>query len=429
MLRRVELEKRSLADYGDLIPDALAREIQMLGAKLAGRRLLFINATAKGGGVVEILKAELPLLTDLGLQVDWQVIEASADFFEITKQLHNSLQGDAHDLIAEKWRIYEDYNRELAKQINPSDWDFILVQDPQPAPLAGLVKARQPAKTKWIWRCHIDTSSPDPEMRQHFLTYLDAYDGFIFTLQEFVMAGLPSRPVEISAPAIDPLSSKNQLLKPAQAVKLVEQFGIDTAKPLVVQVSRLDPWKDLLGTIEAYGLAKAKVPDLQLAIIGNTPVDDPEGERVLKQLEKAVAGQSGAYLIANQADDQAVRAFQQTAMVVVQKSLKEGFGLTVTEALWAGTPVIGSPVGGIPLQVKDGENGFLVKSVKEVADRIVELVTEPDKAKNMGERSHQTVRRQFLIPRLVRDDLRFLANLSKGRSWFDRLKNLRPNRF
>jgi trehalose synthase len=407
-LKTTTPEPRKFADYEGIIEPELYAEVLALAAKLQGKRWLQVNSTAQSGGVAEILASTIPLLRDLGIDVSWQVIKAPPEFFEITKSIHNGLQGDRHNLTAAEWDLFDQVNRELAAQINPSDWDAIMIHDPQPAAVPGYLPA---TKVPWLWRYHGDSSAPNPSYRNRILTYLKPYSGAVFSMPEYVLPGYKSPHIAIIPPAIDPLSVKNQPMEPSEARDIVASFGVNPHKPLIVQVSRFDPWKDPLGVVEAWREAKVEVPDLQLAMVGNFASDDPEGERILAKMRVATMGVSDLFIIANKADDRATKAFQTAATVVLQKSLKEGFGLTVTEALWAGTPVIGGNVGGIVIQIENRVNGFLVNSIAETTQRIVELVSDPTKAAQMGVAGREIVRQKFLTPRLIRDDLKLLIDV------------------
>lgn len=409
MLNPVQLEQRRFADYKDIIAPELFDEVKRLARQLSAKRILHLNATAEGGGVAEVLRSYVPLQVDLGINSSWQVLPANQDFFSITKMIHNGLQGDSSVLTLGQWDVYQDYNRVLAESIDTSQWDYIFIHDPQPA--SAISYCSEANDTKWIWRCHIDSRHATPDFVEHFITYLKPYDGLIFTLQKYLIPGLKPKHLAIIPMAIDPLSPKNLPMSLSQAHKLIEPFGINLAKPLVVQVSRFDPWKDPLGAIKSWQLAKLRLPDLQLALVGNASVDDPQSVIILEQVQTFVKDLSDVFVVANKADDRTVNAFQKAANVVLQKSLREGFGLTVSEALWAKTPVIGGKFGGIPEQVRHGQSGYLVDSTAEAANRIVELIEQPKLAEQMGQWGHDFVRKHFLLPRLVRDDLKFLLSL------------------
>jgi trehalose synthase len=412
MLARVHLKQRPFAAYKPYVAAELYDEVIGLATGLAGKRILQINATADGGGVAEILSATVSILVGLGVEVEWDVLVPETGFFNITKTIHNGLQGNAAELTLEQWELYQNYNRRLAESFDANQWDLVVMHDPQPAAMLGYLSDR--GKTKWVWRCHIDSRHALADYKQRFLTYLKPYDGLVFTMKKFVLEGLTPRHLAIIPMAIDPLSPKNHQLEMGEAKAIVAKFGVDPMQPLAVQVSRFDPWKDPLGVVGAWQKAKQTVPSLQLALVGDTASDDPQSAEILEQVKRLTQGMKDLYIIANQADAKTVNAFQTAATVVLQKSLREGFGLTVSEALWAGTPVVGGNVGGIALQIESGTNGYLVESVDEAANYLAELASNPAKARQMGLAGHEKVKEQFLLPRLLRDDLRFWTELIKS---------------
>jgi len=409
MLKKVVVGQRQFSDYKGLIDKKLYADVLKLAKKFKGKKILHINATPAGGGVAEILHSEIPILKGLGIKAEWQVLAASQEFFGITKMIHNGLQGDPSVLTLGQWDIYQQYNRELSSYINAAKWDYIIIHDPQPA--AVLSYCAEHSHAKWVWRCHIDSRHATPNFIEHFKAYLKYYDGLIYTLKKYMIPGLIQPKLAIIPVAIDPLAVNNLTLDEETVKRLVAGFKIDINKPLVVQVSRFDPWKDPLGVVEAWQKAKKVIPELQLALVGQASIDDPESVVILDQVYKAVYGKKDVYVIPNRATDREVRAFQQHAGVVIQKSLREGFGLTVSEALWAGTPVIGGKVGGIREQIQNGKSGYLVESIDETAKHIIELVKNPAKASTMGEYGRRYVKRHFLLPRLIRDELEFLLSL------------------
>ena len=407
----VEPAPKQLTGYQGIVDDTVIDEIIQLASRLQGVRVLHINATEKGGGVAEILQSFIPLLNDVGMRAEWQVIEGRDDLFAITKKLHNSLQGADNTIPEEEWKTYEDYNRKFAEAIDPDEWDYIIVHDPQPLAMRRFAGK---GKAKWIWRCHIDLSKPHAPSIGKVLGYAKDYDGAIFTLKRYVPDGLGAVRTGIIPVAIDPLSEKNRPLPVEEAQAELASYGIDTDRPLIAQVSRFDPWKDPLGVLEAWRLAKREAPELQLVLKGNTASDDPEGETVLKKVLAASEGLEDVHIISDvegEADERLVRELQAGSDVIVQKSLREGFGLTVTEALWAGTPVVGGNVGGIPEQVIDGETGYLVDDAEEAATAIVELISNPGEAERMGGAGREHVRKHFLLPVMLRNHLRFLSAL------------------
>ena len=414
MLQEVPLAQKSLADYTHLVGRELVESIRELAGPLEGKRVLHVSATAFGGGVSEILYTIVPLMRDVGLDAHWNVILGREEFFNVTKLMHNSLQGDPEAISPEQWELFERYNWMNAQSLTEDAWDVIIVHDPQPV---GLRHNLPEAAKKWIWRCHIDVSTPNEETLGLIKPLVEEYDASVWHLQEYVPAGLAESAngsVNLIPPAIDPLSPKNMALSPDDASFVCEQFGIDVDRPLLTQVSRFDPWKDPMGVIDAYRMVAKEVPDVQLALVGSMATDDPEGwEFFHKTFEHA--GEDPDIKILNNLNNVGaieVNAFQSQSDVLIQKSIREGFGLTVTEALWKGRPTIGGDVGGIPLQVTDGESGFLVSSPEETAQRSLEILADPELGRRLGKAGKEHARKNFLSPRLLRD---WLAALRRTR--------------
>ncbi len=410
MLQEVGLGEKSLADYTHLCGRHLIEEIRELAEPLAGTRVLHISATAFGGGVSEILYTLVPLMRDVGLDVHWQVIMGREEFFNVTKLLHNSLQGDPEGLSDEQWELFYRYNEINAEGVE-GDWDAIVVHDPQPAAMrrGAVGRARH-----WIWRCHIDLSAPNPESVEHMLPLLREYDASVWHMRQYVPREMDGD-VRIIPPAIDPLSPKNMALSADDAAYVCEQFGIDVDRPLICQVSRFDPWKDPIGVIDAYRLVHERVPEAQLALVGSMATDDPEGWDFFRRTFEYADGDPDIKILNNLNNVGAieVNAFQSQADVVIQKSIREGFGLTVTEALWKGRPTVAGNVGGIPLQITDGESGFLVSTADETADRCARIITDPELGRRLGRTGKEHARANFLSPRLLRDWLRLFGELDQ----------------
>jgi trehalose synthase len=408
MLQHVAVPQKHLNDYASIVGRSLAEEIRERAARLEGKRILHLSATSFGGGVSEILYTLVPLMIDVGLAAEWQVIYGREEFFNATKVMHNALQGNPQDLSEEQWRTWQDYNAINAREMSEG-WDVCIVHDPQPAALMSLVPEKS---RRWVWRCHIDLSTPNPHTLARLLPYLDPYPAAVFHMQKYVPADMDGR-AHIVPPAIDPLAPKNMAFSPEDAVYICEQFGIDVDRPLLCQVSRFDPWKDPLGVIDAYRIVKEQVPDVQLALVGSMATDDPEGWDYFNATVAHAEGDPDIHILNNLNNVGAieVNAFQSHCDVVIQKSTREGFGLTVTEAIWKGRPLIGGNVGGIPLQVSDGETGFLVSSVEECALRSLEILADPGLGKRLGRAGKESVRRQFLMPRLLRDWLELFEQL------------------
>jgi len=403
VLQPVAVAHKSLADYTHLVGRPLVEEIRELAEPLRGKRVAHLSATAFGGGVAEILYTLIPLMRDVGLEVEWQVIYGREEFFNATKLMHNALQGSPQDLTEEEWAVWGRYNEMNARELS-RDWDVCIVHDPQPAAIRTLA----PEKAKhWIWRCHIDVSTPNELTMGRLLPYLEPYEASLFHVADYKPAGLNGG-VHIVPPAIDPLAPKNMALSHEDSTYVCNQFGIDVSRPMMCQVSRFDPWKDPLGVIDAYRKVKERRPEVQLALVGSMASDDPEGWDFYNSTLSHAAGDPDIHILNNFNNVGAieVNAFQSLADVVIQKSTREGFGLTVSEALWKGRPFIGGDVGGIPLQVQDGISGYLVRSPDECAERSLDIIGDPALGKALGRRGKEHVRSHFLMPRYLRDYLR-----------------------
>jgi trehalose synthase len=409
VLQPVTLAHKSLADYTHIVGRPMVEEIRELAEPLRGSRVLHLSATAFGGGVAEILYTLIPLMRDVGLDAEWHVIYGREEFFNATKLMHNALQGDPRDLNPDQWGTWERYNAMNARELGRG-WDYCIVHDPQPAAVRSLVpeKARH-----WIWRCHIDVSTPNPDTLGRLLPYVLPYEASLFHVDAYAPSGLDGG-VNIVPPAIDPLAPKNMALSREDAEYVCRHFGIDTTRRLMCQVSRFDPWKDPLGVIDAYRTVKAEVPDVQLALVGSMASDDPEGWDFFQATVEHAGDDPDIHILNNFNNVGAieVNAFQSLADVVIQKSTREGFGLTVSEALWKGRPFIGGDVGGIPLQVQDGVSGYLVSTVDDCARRCIDILQDPDAARGLGRRGKEYVRERFLTPRYLRDYLRIFHEVA-----------------
>jgi trehalose synthase len=349
-------------------------------------------------------------MRDIGLETDWRVIMAAQEFYEGTKLMHNSLQGDPVSLSQSQKDVYETHNRIAAESLG-SGYDFIVMHDPQPLMIrnyAGDLGA------KWIWRCHIDTSTPNEDTASYLAPYVQQYDTAIFSMDQYVLKGL-DMPLEIFVPAIDPLSTKNMALSPEDAEYVVSQFGVEGDHPMMLQISRFDPWKDPLGVIDAFRIVKKDFPELRLALVGSMATDDPEGWSFFTQTVEHAGEDSDILILSNlnNVGNLEVNAFQSRADIIIQKSIREGFGLTVSEALWKAKPTVAGNVGGIPVQIMNGETGFLVESSDQCAERCRWILENPDEAKVMGRAGKEHVRANFLTPRLLRDYLRLFNDLKK----------------
>ncbi len=409
MLQPVGVGHKTLADYTHLVGRPLIEEISQLSDELKGLKVLHLSATAFGGGVSEILYTLVPLMRDVGIEAEWQVIIGREEFFNATKLMHNALQGNPLDLSPHEWGVYEEYNEFNARELT-GDWDVVIVHDPQPLAVRqhAVEKARH-----WIWRCHIDLSTPHPPTIERLVPLIREYDGSVYHIPEYAPTGLDGTPIHICPPAIDPLSPKNMALSPEDAAFVCDQFGIDVDRPLMCQVSRFDPWKDPLGVIDAYRLVTAELPEVQLALVGSMATDDPEGWEFFNSTLEYAQGDPDIKILnnLNNVGSIEVNAFQSQSEVLIQKSTREGFGLTVSEALWKARPFIGGDVGGIPLQVEDGRTGYLVTSAEECAERTLRVLREPELGRSLGRAGKEHVRKHFLTPRLLRDWLRIFQGL------------------
>ena len=402
----------NVANYRRIVGDELIDEIEHLARELNGVRVCHINSTGFGGGVAELLSRHVPLVRALGLDVDWRLIQGTPEFFVVTKAFHNALQGAAYALTEADKAIYLHVNCESAKLL-ASSYDVFVVHDPQPAAFRDAVG---PNSARWIWRCHIDTSAPNLEVATFLLPYLEAYDAVVFTMAQFALPGLHGPRTAFIAPAIDPLSTKNMDLPDPLCREVVANAGLDMRRPLVVQVSRFDPWKDPIGVIEAYRLARQEVPGLQLALVGAIAGDDPEGWQLLAHVQNEAAKDDDIYVFTNLGGvgSMEVNAFQRASDLVVQKSLREGFGLVVSEAFWKGKALVAGRAGGIPMQFPSGYEKYLVASVEECAARMVDLLGDAGSRQAFGQAAREHVRRGYLQPRLLRDELLLIKSVLDG---------------
>lgn len=381
-----------------------------LARRLKGARILHINSTTFGGGVAEILYTLVPITKDLGLDVEWRVMECNAEFFAITKVIHNGLQGMPVPFTREMAEIYTAINANNARALD-GNYDYVLVHDPQPAAMLSAVDGTQAGK--WVWRCHIDLTAADDTIWTFVKPFVERHDAAIFTMPEFAKPDLRMEKVAIIPPTIDPISPKNTPLDEGTMRGILLRHQVDPDRPIVTQVSRFDPWKDPIGVIDAFRIARERVPGIQLLMIASMATDDPEGWHYYEKASRYSAGDPDIRLLSNLEGigNLEVNAFQTASQVVVQKSTREGFGLVVAEALWKERPVIGGDVGGIKLQILDGVNGYLVDSVEACAERLVYLLKNPELAGKMGAAGREHIRRNFLSPRELADYLTVFTEL------------------
>lgn len=401
-----------LESYAQVAGADVIAQLRQLAATLKGAKVVHINSTHVGGGVAEILSKLIPLKQELGIDTRWEVITGDSEFFECTKGIHNTLQGNRIPLGESLLRAYEATNAHNAETLRPvlKDADFVFIHDPQPAPLLKFFPER---KGKWVWRCHIDASHPYRPIWKYLRQFVAPYDASIFSLAAFAKE-LP-HPQYLIAPSIDPLSDKNVDLKPDVIQQTCDKYRLDCERPLVVQVSRYDRFKDPIGVIQAYHLAKQYLPTLQLVLAGGGATDDPEGEAVLNEVQAAAGDDPDAHVLLLPSDAHLeINALQRAADIVLQKSIREGFGLTVTEAMWKGKPVIGGDVGGIRLQVINHHTGFLVNTPEGAALRTRYLLHQPEMIAAMGGKAQAFVCENFLITRHLREYLTLMVALLHG---------------
>jgi trehalose synthase len=388
----------TIDDYEEFIGNEAVERIRAKAEDLSGAHVANVNSTYYGGGVAELLSSLTLLMNSAGIMTGWRVIQGSPDFFSITKKMHNALHGADINLSQRKKAIYEQVVYGNAMR-NHLDHDFVIVHDPQPLPMIRHVEKKGP----WVWRCHLDLESPNEELWEYLRPFVEDYDAVVLSLEDYRRE--LDTPQVFIMPAIDPFTIKNRSLSENEKDERLEHYGIPSDRPIVAQISRFDRWKDPEGVIEAFKKASREI-DATLVLLGNVATDDPEGDRVYQSL---LNERSDRVFILSRQDSALVNTLQSRSTVVVQKSLREGFGLTVTEAMWKGTPVIGGNCGGIRDQIIDGENGYLVDSVDETAERMVELVSDPGKAEAMGRAARETVKSNFLLSRLLEDYLDLLG--------------------
>lgn len=391
-----------LEAYRDISPPGTLDLIYKLGERLHGKSMLHVNSTKMGGGVAEMLHRLIPMFREMGIEAKWEVISGTPFFFKTTKSFHNALQGDAAVLTEEMFEEYRRVNHENAKRLDLSG-DMAVIHDPQPAALIE----HKLGEAKWLWRCHIDISRPQRKAWHFVRPYVSRYDGAIFSLPSF--AQRLKIPQYLVYPSIDPLSDKNRELEPEQIDSIRAGFGLADDKPLLLQVSRFDKFKDPLGLIAAYKMVR-KHYDCRLVLAGGSASDDPEGEEVLNRVREEAEKDDGILVLDLPSDaNLAINALQRSADIIVQKSVKEGFGLTVAEGMWKGKPVIGGAVGGIVAQIVYGMTGYTVNSIEGCAYRIRALLNNPDMARKLGKDAKEYTRKNFLITRHLIDYLSLMS--------------------
>lgn len=407
-----------LQAYARVAGEDVIDHLSQLAAQYRGMKVVHVNSTRVGGGVAEILDKLVPLSCELGLDARWEVITGNPVFYQCTKAMHNGLQGNPVNLAPHWLEAYEETNRHNAERLRPilEEADVVFIHDPQPAALLGHFPQR---RGKWVWRCHIDASHPDRSVWRYLRRHVSGYDASVFSLAGFAQA-LP-HPEYLIPPSIDPLSDKNMDLPEEEIEAVRQRFALDPERPLVTQVSRFDRFKDPVGVIRAYRLAKRFVPSLQLVLAGGTADDDPEGEAVLAEVHAAADDDADVHVLLLPPDaHRVINALQRASDLVIQKSTREGFGLTVTEAMWKGRPVIGGDTGGIRLQVVDFHTGFLVSTPEGAALRMRYLFNQPHLIRAMGAKAHTFVRENFLLTRQLREYLTLgIGVLTGKREWIE----------
>jgi trehalose synthase len=398
----------TLENYREVVGDAVISEIYQKARRLYGKHVVHINSTYAGGGVAEMLDSLVPLMNDVGLEVGWRILHGNPDFFITTKKFHNALQGEDINFTEMKQQVYTKANEDFSV-FTHIDHDCVIIHDPQPLSLIKYYKKRQP----WIWRCHVDLSNPNQEVWNYLKNFILRYDLVILSNKNYTKDDLPVEQ-KIIHPTIDPLSAKNKELDEETISKYIEKFDIPTDKPLITQVSRFDKWKNPEGAIDIFRRVWAKI-DCRLVLCGSMAADDPEGYKIYEDVKQKAEDlvENGNVILITSENNILVNALQRRSDVILQTSIREGFGLSVAEALWKETPVVASNVGGIPLQVIDGETGFLVDphDTGSFAEKVIRLLQEADLAEKMGKKGKEHIRRNFLITRLLSDYLSVLNDI------------------
>jgi len=397
--------KRNIEDYRIIVGDKAIADILRIAKKLYTKRIILINSTYQGGGVAEMVNTLVPLLNDVGMIADWRILFGNPDFFTVTKKFHNALQGGKINLTKMKKRLYTETNENFLV-FSHIDHDCVIIHDPQPLPLIRFYRKRQP----WIWRCHVDLSNPNKELWEYLKGFILRYDMVIVSNEKYKKSDLPVEQ-RVIYPAIDPLCAKNKEISTETIKKTLRKFKIPTDKPIITQISRFDKWKDPEGVIDVFKIVKEKI-NARLILCGSMAADDPEGTRVYECVKRKANSliKKGDVILLTRENNILINVLQRISDVIIQKSLREGFGLVVTEALWKERPIVASNVGGIPLQVKDGENGFLLdpEDTMGFAEKIIELLRKPALSREMGQKGKEIVRNKFLITRLLKDYLNLL---------------------
>ena len=417
MTECIPTHSRSLSEYTSTVGEGCIQELRELAQPLCGARVLHLNATAAGGGVAEILKALVPLMCDLGLNAEWRILRGADEFYKVTKAMHNGLQGmpirlESH--MKETWLRYNDLNADLLN--SNGTYDFVVVHDPQPAGVLRFLRAKNGHRNlgTWMWRCHLDLTTPHPDIWEFLKPYVEVYDAAIFTRGDYFPKDFAGPRCFEVPPGIDPLSIKNRFLDDGEVHNVLLRSGVDPGRPFICKISRFDPWKDFGGIIDIYDLVREEFPEVQLVLVGGGADDDPEAWSCYQQIASYAQGKGDIHILwgHNGVGSPELNAFQQAASVVVQKSIREGFGLVVAEALWKGRPVVASDVGGIALQISHRESGYLVHSMKDWVEAIKYLLRNREAAIRVGNAGRNLVQERFLITRYLGDYLKTFRTLS-----------------
>ncbi len=410
-MKVTSLPQKSIHDYRKIIGSEKIEEILEKAEEIKGTSITHVNSTSFGGGVAEILYSMVPLMNSVGLKTIWEVIRGDEEFFNITKKIHNSLQGAPITLTEAEKKKYLEVNRWNAEEELELSTDTVIIHDPQPL---GVRKYRDEPH-KWIWRCHIDLSTPNKDTWIFIAGLLHGYDASIYHLKEYIHPETPTPHKFVMPPSIDPLSDKNRELPESQIHRILERYGVDPEKPILIQVARFDPWKDPFAAIDTYRLVKEKIPGTQLLLVASMATDDPEGWIYYEKTLRYAGMDEDIFILTNLkgVGPIEVNAFQRAATIALQMSTREGFGLAVAEAMWKKTPVIARPRGGIKIQVIDGVTGYHVETPQEAAQKAIHLIKHPEKRKQLGENAHQHVKNNFIITKHLENYLNIISKLLK----------------
>ncbi len=408
------LKEINLKDYLEIVGEEEIDEILEFSERLKGKSVTHVNSTAFGGGVAEILQDIVPLMKNVGLDAHWEVMAGEYEFFNVTKKIHNALQGMNIELTDEEKRTYLEFNKRNS-QAALLGTDYVVVHDNQPAAMIQFRPEVETSKSKWIWRCHIDLSTPNLSVWGFLEPYIQRYKAAVFSSEKYVIPSLKVPRILVRPPSINPLNDKNKELSETQILEILKKYGINPEKPIITQVARFDPWKDPIGVIELYRIVKKTVPDVQLLLVASMAHDDPEGWLYFEKTARNAGLDGDIHFLTDLkgVGNLEVNAFQRASKVALQMSTREGFGLSVSEALWKGVPVVGRNVGGIPLQILDGVNGFLVEDSNQAAEKTLYLLTHPEEAKLMGEKGREHVRKNFLTVGDLRDYLKLFIGMQE----------------